>query len=56
MQRVNFFNETNKTSSRQEEFGLCDDGNHTPAYIDEECKNKNTKWIGVVHNVLKKKC
>ena len=54
MRRVEFFIEESKYHTQKEIFGLCDDDNNLPAYIDEEVANKESQWIGEVHNVSKK--
>lgn len=50
---INFFDAGCKTESCKDQFGLCDNPKpaEDPAYIDE--KNPS-KWIGIVHNPLKK--
>lgn len=50
---INFFIEESKTQSKRDVFGLCDDDNSQPAYIDEDIANKNGKWIGEVYNTSK---
>lgn len=52
--RIDFFNKEHKTHSNKEVFGLCDDDNDLPAYIDEDLGNKDSKWIGMAHNALKR--
>ena len=52
--RIDFFKEEHKTHSNKEVFGLCDDDNDLPAHIDEDLGNKESKWIGEVHNDLKR--
>ena len=47
---INFFIEESKTHSNKNVFGLCDDDNSQPAYIDEDIANKNGKWIAQVIN------
>lgn len=47
---VNFFVEESKSISNQQTFGLCDDENNKPAYIDENIENRETQWIGEVLN------
>ena len=47
---INFFIEESKTHSNKNVFGLCDDDNSQPAYIDEDITNKNGKWIAQVNN------
>ena len=49
MPRINFFIPKDPPTY-QKEFGLCDDIEHQPARIDEDLSNKDTKWLGVVHN------
>jgi hypothetical protein len=46
---VNFFDETQKTSSSISQFGLCDDQPpaENPAYIDEQ---NRSSWIGIINN------
>lgn len=51
---INFFDEGNKQSTKREQFGLCDDDNKQPAYIDIDISNKEAKWIGIVINADKK--
>lgn len=47
---INFFIEESKTYSNKVVFGLCDDDNDLPAYIDDDVANKNSKWIAQVNN------
>lgn len=54
MRRIDFFLEESKTHSNKCVFGLCDDDNEMPAYIDEDFENKDSKWIGEIHNGLKR--
>ena len=51
---IDFFDEGNKQSTKKELFGLCDDDNKQPAYIDIDISNKEAKWIGIVINADKK--
>lgn len=51
---VNFFGEENKTHSNKSVFGICDDENTLPAYLDEDLSNKDSKWIGVINNESQK--
>jgi len=51
---VNFFGEENKTHSNKRVFGICDDDNTLPAYLDEDLSNKDSKWIGVINNESQK--
>lgn len=51
---IDFFDEGNKQSTKREQFGLCDDDNKQPAYIDIDISNKEAKWIGIVINADKK--
>lgn len=51
---IDFFDEGNKQSTKKELFGLCDDDNKQPAYIDSDISNKETKWIGIVINETQK--
>ncbi|MFH1005262.1 MAG: hypothetical protein V1781_07195 [Bacteroidota bacterium] len=44
---VNFFQNNCQNNTTDTSFGLCDDENGTPAFIDSENKNQ---WIGVVEN------
>jgi hypothetical protein len=50
---INFFDETQKTSSSNNQFGLCDDQSPAEnlAYIDEI---NHDKWIGIVDNPTNK--
>jgi hypothetical protein len=48
--QIDFFKEEHKTHSNKELFGLCDDDNDLPAYIDEDLGNKDSKWIALVNN------
>ena len=50
MSIVNFFVEECKTQSDKIIFGLCDDEDNKPAYIDDDESNKYLKWIGKVYN------
>lgn len=50
MRRIIFFIEESKKHSNKDVFGLCDDNNDLPAYIDEDYGNKESKWIGEVRN------
>lgn len=50
MRTIDFFEEKNKQSTNQALFGLCDDVEGQPAYIDTDLSNKNVKWIGIVKN------
>ncbi|MBO7134647.1 MAG: hypothetical protein J6W06_10900 [Bacteroidales bacterium] len=54
MRRIDFFEKKNRAYSNKKVFGLCDDDNQLPAYIDEDLANKDSKWIGVVDNGLEK--
>ncbi len=54
MRRIEFFIEEKKSHSCEDVFGLCDDENNLPAYIDEDVTNKESKWIGIVCNISKK--
>ena len=49
-----FFDEHNRQSTKSEIFGLCDDIEGHPAYIDSDLSNKDVKWIGIVKNANKK--
>lgn len=49
---INFFQDTCKTESEKNEFGLCDDIPNQKAYINEEDPRK---WIGIVKNRDSKK-
>ena len=51
---VNFFGEESKTHSNKSVFGICDDDNTLPAYLDEDLSNKDSKWIGVINNESQK--
>jgi len=42
-----FLNQCQETDIRDIEFGICDDKNNTPAYVDRE---NHEKWIAVVDN------
>ena len=42
-----FCNKVCRYTSSNKKFGLCDDGNQKPAYIDE---HNGEKWIAVVNN------
>ena len=55
MRGIEFFIEEKKSHSCKDIFGLCDDNDEKPAYIDEDVANKNSKWIGVVRNTARKK-
>lgn len=50
---VNFFDKTQKTSSSNSQFGLCNDQPpaENPAYIDEQ---NRSSWIGIVDNPVNK--
>ena len=50
MPRIDFFEEHNKQTTFTKVFGLCDDDNNEPAYIDEDLSNKDDKWCGIVYN------
>lgn len=52
--KINFFIEEKKTHSNRKIFGLCDDDNDSPAYIDNDLSNINKKWIAEVYNELQK--
>lgn len=54
MRRIEFFIEEKKSHSNENIFGLCDDEDNLPAYIDEDVTNKESKWIGVVRNASRK--
>lgn len=54
MRGIDFFIEEKKSHSNKDIFGLCDDDNKEPAYIDDDLKNKDSKWIGVVRNASRK--
>ena len=44
---INFFKSTCQSQTNQYKFGLCDDPNGSPAYIDtDDC----SKWIAIVEN------
>lgn len=47
-ERINFF-DYNTGPHTYKEFGLCDDNNQTPVYIDQDNRNK---WIAKVDNSL----
>jgi hypothetical protein len=49
---IDFFQNTCKTESKNNEFGLCDDIPNQKAYIDED---NSGKWIGIVKNPESKK-
>lgn len=51
---IDFFIEETMSHSSKEVFGLCDDNDEKPAYIDEDVANKDLKWIGKVCNTSKK--
>ena len=51
---IDFFGEESKTHSNKSVFGICDDDNTLPAYLDEDLSNKDSKWIGVINNVSQK--
>lgn len=51
---VNFFGEESKTHSNKSVFGICDDDNTLPAFLDEDLSNKDSKWIGVINNESQK--
>lgn len=50
--KINFFVERCQSKTLSPLFGLCDDPppSNTPAYIDTEIANQETKWIAVVKN------
>lgn len=54
MRGIEFFIKEKKSHSNKDIFGLCDDDNKEPAYIDDDLKNKDSKWIGVVRNASRK--
>ncbi len=45
---INFFDLHCKFTSTKRKFGLCDES--ASAYIDEEARNKNDKWIAEIRN------
>ena len=45
--QVNFFDTTHAQTTNATSFGICDDQDHTPAYIDETNKDK---WVADVRN------
>ena len=49
MSRIDFFEEQNKQTSNKKEFGLRDDRENQPAYIDDILTNKD-KWFGTIKN------
>ena len=51
---IDFFREESKTHSNKSVFGICDDENPLPAYLDEDLSNKDSKWIGVINNESQK--
>lgn len=51
---IDFFREESKTHSNKRVFGICDDDNTLPAYLDEDLSNKDSKWIGVINNESQK--
>lgn len=51
---IDFFREESKTHSNKSVFGICDDDNTLPAYLDEDLSNKDSKWIGVINNESQK--
>lgn len=55
MRGIDFFLVEKTSHSSKDVFGLCDDNDEKPAYIDEDVANKDSKWIGVVHNTSRKK-
>lgn len=50
MSRIDFFEERNKQTTNKKEFGLRDDRENKPAYIDDKLSNKNDKWFGTIKN------
>lgn len=54
MLTINFFDYNNRQRTKREFFGLCDDDDKKPAYIDADLSNKDIKWIGIVENPEKK--
>ena len=54
MPTINFFAPYHKQETSAPLFGLCDDDDESPAYIDEILSNKDSKWIGVVVNSKRK--
>ncbi len=48
---IDFFDDKCKTESSKKEFGICDEGEQNPAYIDE---SNSEKWIAIVKNSTKK--
>ena len=47
MSRIDYFNEENKQSTNASIFGLCDDNDKQPAYLDT---SNRTNWIGIIEN------
>ena len=54
MRGIEFFIEKEKSHSCKDVFGLCDNNDEKPAYIDEDVANKDSKWIGEVRNASRK--
>ena len=50
MNRIDFFGISNRQTSSKPVFGLCDEEDGNPAYIDEHIENQADKWIAVVQN------
>ena len=50
MSSVDFFDMANRQISCKSVFGLCDEEDGTPAYIDEHIENQAGKWIAEVRN------
>ena len=50
MPRIDFFDERYKQTTNKKEFGLRDDLENQPAYIDELLSNKKDKWFGTIIN------
>ena len=46
---INFFKSTCQSQTNQYKFGLCDDPNEDPAYIDTDIDDCS-KWIATVEN------
>ena len=49
--QVNFFEATHAQTTNATNFGICDDQDRTPAYID---KTNTDKWVADVRNIYKK--
>jgi hypothetical protein len=47
---VDFFNSECQSTSNKKNFGLCDDSQSTPSYIDD---SNGGNWIAVISNDLR---